>query len=57
MEELEVPLPPLAEQQRIVEKIEAIFATLDTMEQAILLQKAESSTCYEEILRKSLEGK
>jgi type I restriction enzyme S subunit len=53
----EVPLPPLAEQHRIVEKIEAIFATLDTMEQAILLQKAEASTCYEEILRKILEGK
>jgi type I restriction enzyme S subunit len=54
---LEFPLPPLAEQHRIVEKIEAIFATLDTLEQAILLQKAEASTCYEEILRKSLEGK
>jgi type I restriction enzyme S subunit len=56
VENTEFPLPPLAEQHRIVEKIKAIFATLNTMEQAIILQKAEASTCYEEILRKSLEG-
>lgn len=51
-----ISLPPLAEQHRIVEKIEAIFAQLDVMEEAILLQKDEASKCYEEILRKSLEG-
>ena len=32
---LAIPLPPLAEQKRIVEKIEQIFGTLDTIEKAV----------------------
>ena len=32
IEELIIPLPPLAEQQRIVEKIENYFSFLDTIE-------------------------
>ena len=31
-----IPLPPLAEQHRIVEKIEHIFAILDELEENIL---------------------
>lgn len=30
-----IPLPPLAEQKRIVEKIEQIFGTIDTIEKAV----------------------
>jgi type I restriction enzyme S subunit len=32
LKELPIPLPPLAEQHRIVEKIEALFAEVDHME-------------------------
>ena len=33
--EIEVPLPPLAEQKRIVKKIEELFGVLDTIQQAL----------------------
>ena len=33
--EIEVPLPPLAEQKRIVKKIEELFGALDTIQQAL----------------------
>ncbi len=36
IEELFIPLPPLAEQHRIVEKIEHIFAVLEELEENIL---------------------
>lgn len=49
-----IPLPPLAEQERIVAKIEAIFSALDVMEDAITKQKDEAKSCYEEILRKEM---
>ena len=35
MENIEVPLPPLEEQHRIVAKIEEIFAQLDAIETAL----------------------
>ena len=36
LEEIIIPLPPLAEQHRIVEKIEHIFAVLEELEENIL---------------------
>lgn len=54
MNSMVVPLPPLAEQERIVAKIEAIFSALDVMEDAITKQKEEAKACYEEILRKEI---
>ena len=35
MNKLEIPLPPFAEQQRIVAKIEELFAQLDAIETAL----------------------
>ena len=35
MENIEVPLPPLEEQHRIVAKIEEIFVQLDTIEASL----------------------
>lgn len=35
MENIEVPLPPLEEQHRIVAKIEEIFAQLDAIEASL----------------------
>ena len=33
--EIEVPIPPLPEQQRIIQKIESIFKTLDSIQNNI----------------------
>ena len=56
IENLEVPLPPLAEQQRIVAKLDAAFAEIDKKTQSAL-EKIENAYSFERnILDAALSG-
>lgn len=54
---IEVPLPPLPEQQRIVEEIETYFSILDNMENTISQSLHQTSSIRQSILKKAFEGK
>ena len=51
------PLPPLAEQERIVAKIEEIFAIIDEVEKNISENKKISKVLYNKILSLAMQGK
>ncbi len=53
----EVPLPPLAEQQRIVEKIEEAFAEIDAVEKNKELLKTHIKQTRQKILDLAIHGK
>jgi type I restriction enzyme S subunit len=57
LQKLAIPLPPLAEQRRIVAEVERRLSVSDKMEETITesLQKAES--LRQSILKKAFEGK
>jgi type I restriction enzyme S subunit len=50
------PLPPLAEQQRIVERIESMFEKLDHAKESILTAKDNFEICRATILHKAFSG-
>ena len=52
-----IPLPPLAEQERIVAKIEEIFAIIDEIEKNITENKKLSKVLYNKILSLAMQGK
>jgi len=52
-----IPLPPLAEQQRIVAKIEEIFAEIDTVEKNKELLKTHIKQTRQKILDLAIHGK
>ncbi len=52
-----IPLPPLAEQERIVAKIEEIFAIIDEVEKNITENKKLSKVLYNKILSLAMQGK
>ena len=51
------PLPPLAEQERIVVKIEEIFAIIDEVEKNITENKKISKILYNRLLSHAMQGK
>lgn len=52
-----VPLPPLAEQHKIVEEIERYYSIVDNMENAISQALEQSKVIRQSILKKAFEGK
>jgi type I restriction enzyme, S subunit len=56
MGEYEVPLPPLAEQHRIVAKIEELFSDLDTGTDALKKAKGQIGVYRKSILHSAFEG-
>lgn len=55
--EVPIPLPPLAEQQRIVEKIEEAFAEIDAVEKNKELLKTHIKQTRQKILDLAIHGK
>lgn len=52
-----IPLPPLAEQTRIVEELESKLTICDKLEETISQSLAQSETLRQSILKKAFEGK
>lgn len=52
-----IPLPPLAEQKRIAEKIETLFAELDTIERSQERVAAIQAELNKRILERAVQGK
>ncbi len=57
LKQVSIPLPPLPEQQRIVEEIETYFSILDNMENTISQSLHQTSSIRQSILKKAFEGK
>ena len=56
LKEISIPLPPLAEQQRIVAKLDAAFAEIDTAIAATETKQAEVEKLKASLLSQSLNG-
>lgn len=52
-----IPLPPLAEQKRIVERVEEIFRLLDTIDQAQKKYSADSQILKAKLITAGIQGK
>jgi type I restriction enzyme S subunit len=57
MERLEVPLPPLAEQHRIVAKIDELMALCDQLEQQLNQADQQRRRLLEALLAEALDGR
>ncbi len=57
LKQIEVPLPPLAEQQRIVNKIEELFTNLDKGVESLNQAKSKLKIYRQAILKYAMEGK
>jgi len=57
LKEIFIPLPPLAEQHRIVEEIERRFSIADEVEKAIDNSLKQAERLRQSILKKAFEGK
>jgi restriction endonuclease S subunit len=57
MEKLEVPLPPLAEQNRIVAKVDELMALCDQLEQQLSQAEQSRRGLLETVLREALVGR
>ena len=55
--ELEIPLPPLAEQQRIVAKLEVLFTQLDAAVSILTAELKRSEYLGQSILKQAFSGK
>jgi type I restriction enzyme S subunit len=52
-----IPLPPLAEQQRIVSKIEELFSELDAGEESLWRARRQLGVYRQSLLKQAFEGK
>lgn len=57
LENLEIPLPPIAEQHRIVSKIEELFSELEKGKEQILLAQQQLKTYRQAVLKWAFEGR
>jgi len=57
IEEMEIPLPPLAEQHRIVAKIEELFSELDKGIESLKKAKQQLKVYRQAVLKYAFEGK
>ncbi len=54
---LEIPLPPLAEQKRIVAKIEELFSELEAGEESLRVARRQLGVYRQSLLQQAFEGK
>lgn len=57
VQDIPLPLPPLNEQRRIVEKIEILFAELDKGEESLEAAKARAGLYRQSLLKHAFEGR
>lgn len=57
IEAIEFPLPPLAEQKRIVAKIEELFSELDAGEESLRVARRQLGVYRQSLLKQAFEGK
>ncbi len=57
IKQFDVPLPPIPEQKRIVQKIESIFARIDAIEKQVGNSLIKLDLLKKSILKKAFEGK
>ncbi len=57
LKNLEIPLPPLSEQQEIVAKIEELFSQLENGKKELLTAQAKLKTYRQSLLKSAFEGR
>lgn len=57
VDSFEIPLPPLAEQKRIVSKIEELFSELDAGEESLRRARRQLGVYRQSLLKQAFEGK
>jgi type I restriction enzyme, S subunit len=57
LDKAKIPLPPLAEQERIVSKIEELFSELEKGKEQILLAQQQLKTYRQSVLKWAFEGR
>ena len=55
-EEIPLPLPPLAEQQAIVEKVDRLMAKIDALEEQVKERKKQAEQLMQAVLREAFNG-
>ena len=51
-----IPLPPLAEQQAIVEKVDRLMAKIDALEEQVIERKSQAEQLMQAVLREAFNG-
>lgn len=54
--EIPIPLPPLAEQRAIVERVDKLLAMVDDLEQQVAERKDQAELLLQSVLREAFEG-
>lgn len=52
----EIPLPPLAEKQAIVERMDTLMAMIDELEKQVYERKEQSEMLMQSVLRETFEN-
>jgi len=56
LQEMVIPLPPLAEQQAIVARVDSLMATIDALEAQVTERKEQSQQLMQAVLREAFAG-